>query len=235
MKVLFPRNSGTSMTGVFLNTAGGITGGDRFDIDVHAQTGCQLILTTQAAERAYRAQPGETGQLTTRLSIDPGAQINWLPQETLLYDHCALDRALTIDMAEDSRFLMCEPVVFGRVAMKETVALGAFRDRVNLYRNGRLVFADRTQLDGPIANTLSGLATANGCVAMASVVLAAPDADRFLAPAQELMSETCGVSLIRPGLLNARLLAADCFDLRRTLQPLIQLLSGDQIPRTWMI
>ncbi len=235
MKVLFPRTSGNSMTGVLLNTAGGITGGDRFDINAHARTDCHLILTTQAAERAYRAQPGETGRVSTRLTVDEGARIDWLPQETLLYDHSALDRQLTIDMADTARFVMCEPVVFGRVAMGETVTRGAFRDRVDLYRGGRLLFADRTRLDGQIAETLRGLATAKGCAAMASVLLAASDADRFLAPAQALMPATGGVSLIRTGLLFARLLATDSFELRRTLQPLIQLLSGDQIPRTWMI
>lgn len=235
MKVLFPRTGGCGMTGVLLNTAGGITGGDQFDVEVAARQNCHLILTTQAAERAYRAQPGETGQMRTQLTLQDNARLDWLPQETLLYDMSALDRSLSIDMSGSARFLMCEPVVFGRTAMGEAVQSGTFRDRVHLIKDGRLYFADRTRLDGAVDATLAGAAIANGCRAMASVLLAAEDAERFLEPARQMMPDTCGVSLIRPGLLFARLLARDSFELRQTLQPLINMLSGDHLPRTWMI
>lgn len=235
MKLLFPRSPGPALTAVLLNTAGGITGGDRFDVDVDARPGCHVVVTTQAAERAYRAQPGETGRVSTCLRLHPGARIDWLPQETLLYEECALDRRLSVEMAANARFLFCEPVVFGRQAMGETLSGGLFHDQVELRRDSELVFADRTRLSGPIAGTLSGRATAGGAGAMASVLLASPDADRFLAPARAVLPATAGASLVRPGLLYARILATDSFELRRTLHPLIALLSGDRLPRTWMI
>ena len=72
-------------------------------------------------------------------------------------------------------------------------------------------------------------------MAWASVVLAAPDAERLLAPARALMPVTGGVSLVRDGLLFARLLAQDGFTLRETMLPLIRLLNGGDLPRTWMI
>ncbi len=81
---------------ILVNTAGGITGGDQFDLDISLQTGAQLTLTTQAAERAYRAQPGEVGQVTSRLSVQTGAALKWLPQELILFDRCALNRRLDI-------------------------------------------------------------------------------------------------------------------------------------------
>lgn len=235
MKLLFPRAGGSAMTGVLLNTAGGITGGDRFDVSATVRQECHLILTSQAAERAYRAQPGETGHLSTQLTVEGAARLDWLPQETLLYDQSALKRSLTIDMAGNSRVLICEPVVFGRTAMGEHVRHGLFHDRIDLRRDGTLIFADRTRLEGSMAEILSGPATAGGCAAMASVLLAATDAERFLDPARALLPDTAGAGLIRPGLLFARLLARDAYELRQTLQPLVRLLSGNQLPRTWMI
>lgn len=235
LKLLFPRLGGTALTAVSLNTAGGITGGDRFNLKVEAASGCHLVLTTQAAERCYRAQPGETGMVSTELTLGAGARLDWLPQETILYNRSALRRSLAVTMADDARALICEPVIFGRAEMGEVVTGAAFRDRITLHRGGAPVFADRTALDGNLAARLAGRATGGGCGAMATVILAAPDAERFLSPARDLMPETGGVSLVRDGLLVSRLLAPDGFELRRSLVPLLERLAGAPLPRTWMI
>jgi len=103
-----------------VNTAGGITGGDTFDLEIDVRDGAKLTLTTQAAERAYRAQNGEIGRVTTRLSVQNDSSMHWLPQELILFDRCALQRRLEVALAPKARLLMVEPVVFGRAAMPET-------------------------------------------------------------------------------------------------------------------
>jgi urease accessory protein len=235
LKLLFPRGHGSAMHAVALNTGGGITGGDKFELSANAGTGCHLVMTTQAAERAYRAQPGEIGQVKTNLSVEAGARLDWLPQETLLFDGAALNRRLKIKLAPDARALMVEPVVFGRIEMGEVVRDLSFWDRVDIVRDGKSEFADRTRLTGDAVAQLAGRATGGGCGAMASLVYAADDAENFLDRARALMPETGGVSLIRDGILFARLLAPDSFVLRQTLLPLIDLLSISPLPRTWMI
>lgn len=234
-KLLFPRSHGPAMNAVLLNTGGGITGGDRFRLSVHAGTGCHLVLTTQAAERAYRAQPGEIGRVETVLSVAQGARLDWLPQETLLFEGSALNRRLRIELAPDARMLMVEPVVFGRTAMGEVLHDLSFHDRVDITRDGTTEFADRTRLTGDAVAHLAGHATGGGCGAMASVVYVASDASAFLDRARALMPQTGGVSLIRDGVLFARLLTKDGFILRQCLLPLIDLLSTSPLPRNWMI
>lgn len=223
------------MHAVALNTGGGITGGDRFQLSANAGNGCHLVMTTQAAERAYRAQPGEIGRVETTLDAGAGARLDWLPQETLLFDGAALNRRLKISLAADAQALMVEPVVFGRTEMGEVVRDLSFWDRVDIVRDGKTEFADRTRLTGDAVAQLSGPATGGGCGAMASVVYAAADAETFVDRARALMPETGGVSLIRDGILFARLLATDSFVLRQSLLPLIDLLSISPLPRTWMI
>lgn len=235
LKLLFPQSRDGALTGVILNTAGGITGGDRFQVTAHAGDGCDLTLTTQAAERAYRAQPEETGKVQTRLSAAPGARLDWLPQETILYDGSALQRSLRIDVHGDARVLVVEPVVLGRAAMGEILHDLAFRDRIDFSRDGELLFSDRSTLSGSAVVQLSGPATGGGCGAMVAVLFAAPDAERFLAPARALLPRTGGVSMIRDGVLFARLLAPDGFLLRQALLPLINLLRPAPLPRTWML
>ncbi|MCB2133095.1 MAG: urease accessory protein UreD, partial [Rhodobacteraceae bacterium] len=119
LKLLFPRPVGRGIEVVAVNTAGGITGGDRFGIRAEAGAGTLLTVTTQAAERAYRAQQDEVAAVENRVIAEAGAEVRWLPQETILFDRCALRRRLRIDLAPDARLLAAEPLIFGRAAMGE--------------------------------------------------------------------------------------------------------------------
>ena len=67
-KALFPRPE-HGLQAILINTSGGVTGGDRFHVTAHIGTDTHTTLTTQAAERAYRASPGETGHMRSRLSL----------------------------------------------------------------------------------------------------------------------------------------------------------------------
>ncbi|MBB97700.1 MAG: urease accessory protein [Rhodobacteraceae bacterium] len=235
LKALFPRSRGAALDAVLLNTGGGVTGGDRFDVAIGAGPDTHLTVTTQAAERAYKAQPQETGRLRNRLTVQAGARLDWLPQETILFDGAAVDRRLSADLAVDATLLLVEPLVFGRHAMGETLRSGRFTDRIDIRREGVPLFADRTALSGDIAAHLARPGVAAGAGAMASVVYAAADAERHLPALRACLPATGGASLIRDGLLFARLLAPDSFTLRKHLLPLIDLLSTTPLPRTWTI
>ncbi|MEM0942587.1 MAG: urease accessory protein UreD [Pseudomonadota bacterium] len=216
---------------MILNTAGGITGGDRFAYRAAAGPGARLSLTTQAAERAYRAQPQETGHVHAHLTAAEGARIDWLPQETILFDGSALSRRLEVDLAPDATLLAVEPLIFGRAAMGERLRALRFSEQWRVRRAGRLVFADALRLQGPAEEILAGPATLAGHRAMASILLAAPDAERFLAPLRTL----CPASLIRPGILAARITAPSGFELRHILLPALELLRGAPLPKVWTL
>lgn len=234
-KCLFPRSSSAALDAVVLNTAGGITGGDRYSVTGEAQTGTTLCLTTQACERAYRAQTGEVGQLRNMLTVGPQARIDWLPQETILYDGAALDRQLQIDLAADGRLLMVEPLVFGRAAMGERLGTLFLRDRIMINRAGVPLFHDALVLTGDASAHLAKPFVANGAGAMAAMVYVAPDAAGQLAPVRAMLPDTAGASLIGDDMLVARFLAIDSFELRRSLLPVLIRLKGGPLPRTWMI
>lgn len=246
-KLLFPRAQG-ALQAVYLNSSGGVTGGDAFEIAATACAGAHLALTTQAAERVYRALPGETGRVDTKLTLEPGARLDWLPQETILFDGAALDRRLSVEMAEDARLLLCEPLIYGRAAMGERVTDLRHADRIDISRGGRLVWADRLRLTGDAAAHLADPAIAGGAQAMATVVLAAPGAAAQVAPLRAMLPATgaptgdppgdlChgGVSALDADLLVLRMLAIDGFELRRHLCPILRRLSGAELPRPWMI
>lgn len=233
-KALFPRPRDRALDATLVNTAGGLTGGDRFSATVEAGADSHLRVTTQAAERAYRAQPGEIGHVRNQGIVGAGARLDWLPQETILYDGSALRRELSVDLAPDARLLLVEPLVFGRVAMGEVLGQVFFRDRITVTRGGVPLYLDAVRFTGDVAAHLARPAVANGAGAMASLIYVAPDAEAHLAPLRALMPPTGGVSLLRPGLLVLRLLGADAYALRQVLVPALTRLTDDALPRSWM-
>ncbi len=235
LKVLFPRATGPALQAVLVNTAGGVTGGDRFRLNAVAGPGTELTLTTQACERAYRAQGAETGELHNHLAAGPGARINWLPQETLLFQGSALRRTLRVDLAGDARLLMAEPLVFGRAAMGERLTRARFHDRIEIRRDGALLYLDSLRLDGDVAAQMDRPALGAGAGAMATLIFAAPEAEAHLAPQRAMLPATAGASLVRDGVLAVRALAPDSFALRQVLIPILARLSGATLPRPWMI
>jgi urease accessory protein len=235
LRALFPRGAARSRQVVLTNTSGGVTGGDAFRTRIEAGAKARVTVTTQAAERAYRAQPGQTGRIETRLSVGPGARIDWLPQETILFECSALQRRLSVDLAEDASALIVESLIFGRTAMGETLRSASLDDRIELTRNGAPLWLDRIRLMGDLDAELARPAVANGGRAVATLVLADPTAEARLDALRALLPETAGASLIRPGLLAARLVAEDGFALRQSLVPALNLLHDDTIPRPWML
>lgn len=239
LKALFPRGAADRLNAVLVNTSGGITGGDDLRIQARVGAASRLSLTTQAAERIYRASSAAPGRVSTRITVEPGARLDWLPQETILFDDARLDRELRVDLAHDSHCLLVETLVFGRTAMGEHVSKLHLSDRISIWREGAPLFIDRMRLSGDADMMLRRTAIGQGAVATASVVMATP-ADSGAAPAlleqlRPLLPAQAGASVIRPGLLFLRLTASDSFELRRSLLPVLALLNDGPLPRTWMI
>ena len=234
-RCLFPRSANATLNTVILNTSGGLTGGDKMRVTVTAGVNSTLTLTTQACERAYKAQPDQVAQVCNSLNVENGARLNWMPQETILFEGSALHRRLRVNMDGNARLLMVEPVVFGRAAMGEQLHNCQFRDRIKIMRDGRLDYIDSINLTGDVSAHLTLSNVAGGAGAMASVVLVDPLAETHLDDVRALLPDTAGASLLANDVLVLRLLAPDSFTLRKVLVPVLRLLNHTEIPRCWMI
>src|SRR5580693_2682737 len=154
LRVRFPSPEDGGLSAVLVNTAGGIAGGDRFDIDIASGNDARLTVTTAAAEKIYRAD-GPAAELNVRLKAEGRSHLSWLPQETILFDRARIRRRFEIDLSESASLLLCEIVVFGRTAMGERMSEGEFVDRWRLCRGGKLIFAENIRLDGDIGEKLA--------------------------------------------------------------------------------
>jgi urease accessory protein len=237
LKARFPRPVDWAEI-VTLNSSGGVAGGDRLESSFDVLAGARATFASQAAERFYRALPGDPpAHVRTQLSIAAGAAAEWLPQEAILFDRSALDRALAVDLAADAWFLGVEALVFGRTAMGERVGTARLADTVRIRRDGRLLLHDAIRLSGNVAETLARPATARGGAAIATLIHVAPDAEAridSLRAAWEGAPAEAGASAW-DGMLVGRVVARDGASLRATVVAgLAALRAGRAMPRVWM-
>ncbi len=235
LKLLFPHGAGDPLEAVGLNTAGGLTGGDRMRLTVEAGAGTRAVLTSQAAERAYRATGGQVARVDVRIAAGPGARVDWLPQETILYDGAALSRRMSVALEGDARFLAVEMLVMGRAAMGEVVRTLDFADRWEIRRDGVLVMADAVRIAGDAAALMARAAIGGGAGAVATLVICGPDAEACLPDLRDALGPAGSASLVRPGVVVARAVAPDSYLLRRALVPAIEGVAGAVVPKVWRL
>lgn len=233
-KIKIPKTYDGVPLAVFLNTAGGITGGDHLTYRTTVGDGCNAAVSTQAAERVYRAQHG-IGTITNELRIGYDGSCAWLPQETILFENSALRRHFNVHLADRASLLAIESLVLGRKAMGETISTLCFHDSWRIHQNGELVFADETRLTGDIENLLAGYATGDGARAFATLIAAGPGAAEKLDDLRAAMNDQdidAGASLVN-GILVARLIASDGDHLRKSLITTLTRFRGTDMPRVW--
>jgi urease accessory protein len=235
----FPTTYYETCEAVLINTGGGMAGGDAMRVEAVLDAGSEAVITTQAAEKIYRSQKADT-RIETSLSVEDGASLHWLPQESILFSGARLSRSLTIELAPSASLVASESVFFGRAAMGESLLRGSLRDRWRIRRDGRLVFADDLRLEGAVAGQLARQAIGAGARAAAMIVAAGPaqlanlDELRALLAGDAFAGVEAGAGVVAD-LLVIRLLSADAQALRRALVTLLGQMTGRALPRTWSI
>lgn len=235
-KIRLPNTHSSALEAVIINTAGGITGGDRLDWSADVASGGHLVLTTQACERSYRST-GDYAHVQAHLRVGKGAHLDWLPQETILFAASKLDRTLEADLEDGATLTAIESVLLGRDAMGEDAADALLRDNWRVRRNGKLLHVEATRLDAD-STERNSLSLLSGNRAFATVLhVAATEARasslcnalRTILPAhQPIAASANGARLV------IRAMAPTGLALRRLIVPvLLQLTGAGTLPRLW--
>ena len=248
LRVLFPAPAaGDPPVAVIVTTSGGLVAGDRLDIRVELAPGAVAHVTASAAEKVYRST-GRTTTIKQSLSIGPGAALEFLPPETILFDGARLQRETVIDLAPGSAFLGGDIVVFGRRARGERFANGFLREVWELRRNGYLVWGDALHLDDDVGRIIDDPACFDGAAAFATMIFSPPTGDvRSLLDGARVVQGVCATTGLRAGATTiagaviARWLASDAAVLRRAYADLAchfrsaALGLPPRLPRVWHV
>lgn len=151
---------------VILHTAGGIVGGDRLSLNLQLQPQAHALLTTAAASKIYRSN-GQEAQQTVQINLAKGACLEWLPQETIVFERAVYRQNMRIELAPGASWLGWEITRFGRSARGEQFLQGNWRSHTEVWQQGRPLWIDRQWLPGSkeVFNSPHGLA---GCPVVGS-------------------------------------------------------------------
>lgn len=221
---------------IIVHPPGGIAGGDRLDIDVAVGAGAWAQLTSPGAAKWYRAAAPAFQQL--RLRVEAGATLEWLPQETIVYCAAQTELGTCIELEGDARLFYWDIIALGRPAANERFDAGYFQARLDIRRDGALLWHERQRVAGGdgLLDSPIGL---DGQPVFATLIASGEIDAALLERCRELPGRVRGDLTQLPGLIVGRCLAREALHARawlielwRLLRP--QLLGREAVPpRIW--
>ena len=202
-KALYPEGPEICQA-IIVHPPAGIVGGDRLAIAIDVGARAHAQITTPGAAKWYRSA-GADAVASTKLAVGSGSVLEWLPQESLLFDGARAAITLRIDLAADARFIGWDIVGLGRIASGERFASGRLHQTVELWHAGALAWCERAVLDGDSAALQSGAVLSGEPVFGTMIVAGAAVGDALLATCRAIAGTSDGASVTRlPHALVAR-------------------------------
>jgi urease accessory protein len=241
IRVMFPQVGRAGIEeAVLVNTSGGVAGGDQLHSSVSALARSSITVTSQAAERIYRALD-EPARISTRLIASRTARLAWCPQETIVFDRARVRRETRISLSSGAEVLALEWIVLGRSAYGEAVAGGHISDSWRVERDGRLVWADTFRITDDVFPHLCRSALLADSTAVATLVYSGPDLENRLNRLRDWATslECPAAATLVGGLVVLRFAATLASTLRRGLRSVLQQFDGAfgpgpfRVPKMW--
>ena len=163
-KALYPEGDSLCQA-ILLHPPSGIAGGDQLAISVEVGADARAQLTTPGAGKWYRSGGAEASQ-RIEFSVAAGATLEWLPQETIVFDGARARMETRVSLAADSRYIGWDILCLGRAAAGERFDDGRFDLFFRVDRGNVPIWLERGGFDGndPMLSSPAGWAGATVCV-----------------------------------------------------------------------
>ena len=241
VRIMFPRVGCAIEEAVLVNTAGGIAGGDRLEFGVTALASASIAVTSQAAEKVYRAL-NEPARIATKLQACEAAKLAWLPQETIVFNWGRLSRETEVELSSGAELLALEWLVLGRAAHGEEMVGGHITDSWRVKKDGRLIWADSFRVTDEVFPHVHRKALLSNCKAVATLIYFGPHLDARLEYLRAIAAPLechCAATSVA-GLVIVRFAAKASYDLRLALRNFLQQFSRElkpgpfSVPKIWL-
>ena len=223
-KALYPEGAHTCHT-IVVHPPGGIAGGDRLELAIGLGARARALLTTPGAAKWYRC-PGAHARQQLVCELEPQSVLEWLPQETIVFDEARAEIATSIRLRGDALYLGWDLLCFGRRAAGERFERGRLRTSTEISRDGVRLWNDFAGIGGG-DDLLEAPAGCAGYAVCATMLVAGRDIDKTLLARLREVAAPCvlrhGISAL-PGVLAARCLAPGAEQARQYLGALWTLL-----------
>lgn len=239
LRMMFPTVHEATREAVLVNTAGGIAGGDQLEIEAAAMTNASIVITSQAAEKVYRALD-QPACISTKLTVRDTARLAWLPQETITFNHGQFNRKTEIECSSGAELLALEWLVLGRTAHGEEMAAGQITDSWRLKKDGRLTWADTFRVTTEVFPQLRRKALLAKCKSIGTMIYFGPYLDSRMTLLTEIVGSLkchCAVTLVGEAIV-VRFAAEEAWEMRCALRNLLRQANGElgplfRVPKMW--
>ena len=234
-KPLYPEGPGICHA-IVIHPPGGVVGGDCLSVEAQAGAGSHAFVTTPGAAKWYRAN-GKVSRQDVRIAAGAQAIVEWLPQETILFDDVNVVFDHAVELEAGARYIGGEILCFGRRASGESFQTGVIRQRTRIRSGGKLVWWEQGTIDGAGSTMHSrfGLDGASVCATLIGVGAPLP---ATLMAAMRALDPALGLSQVK-SVFVARILCDDSETARHTLARVWQALRPHllgceaPLPRIW--
>ncbi len=235
-KALYPEHPSVCHA-IIVHPPGGVVGGDQLDIAVRVGSAASVFISTPGAAKWYRAN-GHVSRQSVRLDVAAGASMEWLPQETIFFNHAhvRLDSAITLH--GDATYFGCDILCFGRTASGETFNAGTIFQHSTIRRDGKLIWSEQGRIEGAGNGMHSPLGLAGKTVCATLLVAGKSITPTALTALRETLGPQVGITQMKTILVVRHL--SDSSEVARELmmrawQALRPLLLGREavVPRIW--
>jgi len=237
-KAFLPSAYGQDIEVVFANTAGGLADGDVFTYELNADKNSHIAVTTQAAERVYKALRQERAMSSLVINATCGSKVSWLPHETILYDGSHFAREINVSLDKSSTVVLGEILVFGRQASGEIMTKGYMQDHWQIKRDGVLIHAEAFRIKGDIRAVLGHRAGADQAGVMATLFMIAPDDLNPVLAAirRQPVPEGAWIETsLWEGKLVVRILAPSLYLIKSGIGAILEKMISSPLPRAWAL
>jgi urease accessory protein len=130
-----------------IHPPGGVVGGDQLMININVAEKAHTLITTPGSGKLYRSA-GPVARIEQRLRVTDDGVLEWLPQDTILFDGCKVDMLTRVDLDQQSSFIGWEILCLGRPTSGELFTMGSSRQRIEIWRDGQPVVLERNRITG---------------------------------------------------------------------------------------
>ena len=183
-----------------LHPPGGLVPGDALALTAHVGTEASALLTVPAATKIYRSD-GRTARQDQCLSVAPGGTLEWLPQETILFDRAKARLSTRVELSPGANFIGWDLVCFGRPACGEDFSQGTCQQTLEVWRGDRPLLIERARYESEVLSAAYGL---RGMPVVATFLACGPALDKDTIPG--LLEKLRALKPVGNDLLSATML-----------------------------
>ncbi len=206
---------------IIVHPPGGIVSGDRLGINLSVETDAHALITTPGATKWYRSE-GALAEQHIALKLAPGARLEWLPQEAIVFNSARACQTISVELTDDARYVGWDILVLGRIASQERLTQGHYEQAWRVTRNGVPLWLERGSIAGNSTMLTSPVGLA-GCPVVATLIAVgnAPNAALVAACRAIAVGPSARVAIsAMPQVLSARYLGHRVEDAKNFLQSL---------------